>query len=126
MGSRNPFPEEGLKLSSDTETQVTVLLNAVYYYLDSVFVVIAEDHCRLLAVHNQKLVVDDCYETLRGAKIAFYRMYKEKACVNGLKPEWSVGYSPEKEWLNKRLEAMPHPIYPSRLVSRNSQVAEGI
>ncbi|MCP5047623.1 MAG: hypothetical protein GY940_10655 [bacterium] len=124
MGSRKPFPEEGLKLSSDPETHITILMNTVYYYLDSVFIVIAEDHCRLLALHNRKLVVDECYETLRGAKIAFYRMYKEKACVSGLKPEWSVGYVPEKEWLDERLEAMPHPIYPSELVTRDSRVVE--
>ncbi len=126
MASHKPFPSVGDYFSPNKETKVCMLINAVYFYLESVFVVIAEDHCRLIIIQSQKLIYDECYDSLRGAKIAFYRMYKEKGCVEGIRNEWSANYKPEKKWLSKKLKTLPQPIYNPRIVADEHQLASSI
>jgi hypothetical protein len=125
MGSRKPFIEE--TANANQEAKISILVNAVYYFLESVFVVINEDHCRLVIIQNQKLIVDQCYDSLRGAKIAFYRMYKDKCCVKGLKTEWSISYSPDSRWLSEKLKtAMPQPIFQNKLLSSEAPLTNAI
>ena len=125
MGSRKPFIEE--TANAKQEAKISILVNAVYYFLESVFVVINEDHCRLVIIQNQKLIVDQCYDSLRGAKIAFYRMYKDKCCVKGLKTEWSISYSPDSRWLSEKLKtAMPQPIFQNTLVGSETPLSNAI
>ncbi len=104
MGNNNSFFGSGSHLTPEGKTRICMLINAVYFFLESVFIVVTKDHCRLVVIHNRKLIVDECYDTIRGAKIAFYRMYKEKACAKGLRNEWSANYEPDKRWLTKKLE----------------------
>ncbi len=124
MGSRKPFPELGDYVVKGSDAKICILINAVYYFLESVFVVISEDHCRLVVIHSGKLIVDQCYDTLRGAKIAFYRMYKEKGCVSNMHNEWSANYEPESHWLKGRLNSMPHPIFQEHIITPETRYAE--
>jgi hypothetical protein len=107
MGNYNSYYEGGSYLSSEAKTRICILINAVYFFLESVFIVVEKDQYRLVVIHNRKLIVDERYDTIRGAKIAFYRMYKEKACAKGLRNEWSANYEPDKRWLSRKLEAKP-------------------
>jgi hypothetical protein len=124
MGSHKPFTESGEFIAPAKQTKICILVNAVYYFLESVFIVISEDHCRLVVIHNKKLIVDQCYETLRGAKIAFYRMYKDKGCVTAMSNEWSANYHPDSKWLEKRLKLQPQPIYQDHLIKPEVRLAE--
>lgn len=126
MGSQKPFSEHQDYYSAGKEAKVCMLINAVYFFLESVFIVIAEDHCRLVIIHNRKLIVDHCYDTLRGAKIAFYRMYKNKGCIPGVQNEWSSNYVPDKKWLSQKLKTMPQPIFQPQVIETESLPAESV
>jgi len=118
----------GKRISSaneNEEAKVSILVNAVYYFLENVFIVIGEDHCRLVIIQNHKLIIDQCYDSLRGAKIAFYRMYKNKCCVKGLKTEWSITYSPDSEWLSERLNKVkPQPLFQDQLLTAENSATD--
>lgn len=105
MGSQ----KKSLKTANQNEekTYICILINAVYFFLESVFIVLEGNQYRLVVIHNRKLIVDERYDSMRGAKIAFYRMYKEKTCAKGMRNEWSANYEPDKRWLSKKLEAKP-------------------
>lgn len=125
MGSHKLLSQDTKELVQDTK--ISILVNAVYYFLESVLIVINEDHCRLLIIQNRKLIVDECYDTLRGAKIAFYRMYKNKCCVKGLKTEWSIAYSPDSRWLSDKLKkVLPQPIYQPHILNRETAVPSAV
>lgn len=126
MGSRKPFPEESVN-NSGKETKISILVNSVYYFLESVFVVINEDHCRLIVIQGKKLIIDQCYDSLRGAKIAFYRMYKDKCCVKGLKTEWSITYAPDNKWLADKLNRVrPQPVFQPSLLNQEQPLGTGV
>ena len=124
MGSQKPFSDHKEYFTAGKEAKICMLINAVYFFLESVFIVIAEDHCRLVIIHNHKLIVDQCYDSLRGAKIAFYRMYKNKGCIPGVNNEWSSSYVPDKKWLLQKLNTHPQPMFQPQIVETDSLMAE--
>jgi hypothetical protein len=63
------FVEEGM---------ITQLLNPSYFFLGTVFISYEKRKYRLLAIGNRHLYVDKNYNTPRGAKIAFSRIFITK------------------------------------------------
>jgi hypothetical protein len=93
------------KTRENQPRKISLLENSIYYFLKTVLIDIQEERCRLVVVHQDLLLTDCSYKTLRGAKIAFARMYKQKAWKEGVKTAWTQPYHPEAEWLRKKL---PH------------------
>jgi hypothetical protein len=83
--------------------KVTVLENSIYYFLECVFIIIEDDRYRLVVAHQKQLLLNCVYNTLRGAKIAFSRMYLAKAWREDIKAEWTHPYPPELKWLKQKL-----------------------
>jgi hypothetical protein len=103
MGSREPYSLHDKKAVSPVlETNIAVLLNSVYYFLQHVFIIVREDDYRLVVLHNNRILTDSHYETLRGAKIAFYKMYSQKAWKMDVRANWSPIYNPDSDWLNAK------------------------
>lgn len=96
-------PHTNTKLSPGKPTLVSTLVNSVLYFLDSAVIILEGKHYRLVVCHNKHVLTDQSYETLRGAKIAFSKLFQYKAFLNA-KAEWSHLYPPEQEWLDNKLE----------------------
>jgi hypothetical protein len=60
---------------------------------------------RLLAFHEskRKIFVDKYYPTLRGARIAFTRQFKNMAWSDEVLPQWTYLYPPDQDWIDEML-----------------------
>lgn len=83
--------------------QISLLVNSIYYFIESVFIMAVNKGYRLVAIHQGRLLTDEIYKTARGARIAFLKLYGNKAWRNGVKAEWSRFYPPEPEWFGEKL-----------------------
>jgi hypothetical protein len=79
-----------------------MLINSVYYFSDCVFILQAKDKFRLVALQQGMVLFDKYYNTIRGCRIAFDKMFKDKAWSEEIKAEWSHFYDPDKGWLEKK------------------------
>jgi len=80
---------------------ISLLINSAYYFIESVFILRWGSHYRLVAIHDGRLLVDSLYETARGARVAFAKMFRHKAWSNDIKPDWSLFYEPDVSFYNK-------------------------
>jgi len=101
MGSKKPLPQNSLEIC--TEPTITKLINALYYFLDHVFIIIADEDYRLLVIHNNRLLWDKKYKSIRDARIAFSKRFGNMACDQLKKNIWSHRYDPDKDWLMDKL-----------------------
>ena len=86
----------------EQETMISMLLNAIHYYLDCALVIHSARQFRLLVFHLDRVLLDKQYTTLKGAKIAFHKIYRHQACVDGVKARWDE-YVPEGSWIEKKM-----------------------
>ncbi len=84
--------------------EVSVLLNSVLYFIESVMVVRHHGRYRLLAIHRGQVMADSTYDSSKGAKIAFLRIFGYKAWNESLTPDWTAFYSPDQKWIKKRIQ----------------------
>lgn len=85
--------------------KVSMLINSIFYFLESVFIMTVEDGFRLVVIHHGYLLTDETYKTPKGAKIAFLKFWSYKAWEENVKPQWSHFYPPETKWLDKKFQA---------------------
>ncbi len=88
-------------LKADDERRVSVLTNAIYFFLGSAFIIKNGAYYRLVVMHNGRLLVDEMYETVKGSKIAFYRFCCDRLWKQGVKPCWSDFYNPDTASLHE-------------------------
>jgi hypothetical protein len=86
--------------------KIAILENAIFYFLNRVIIIKDEksDQYRLIVISKDQIIVDRLYDTPRGAKIAFARMFLNRAWSNEVRSSWSHYYRPYNKWLNKTLE----------------------
>ncbi len=84
--------------------EISSLFNAVEYFLETVFIMTVKDGYRLLVVHYNELLTDKIYKTVRGARCAFLKIYKQKAWRDGVKAHWSYFCPPVSRWVDKKLK----------------------
>ncbi len=85
------------------ELKVSTLSNAMNYFIQSVFILVEDGTYRLVAIHKDTVLTDECYKTAKGAKIAFLKLFWYRAWREGIKPEWTHFYVPEPHWLGSKL-----------------------
>jgi hypothetical protein len=90
------FPGQGKKIYARGE--ISRLNNSIYYFLQYVFIMVVENGFNLRVIHNNRLELDKVFKSLRGAKMAFTKLFKEKAWKN-VQAEWSPFYDPDKYWI---------------------------
>ena len=98
------LPEAGyfpLRVDDERERRVSVLTNAIYFFLGSAFIIMSGGYYRLVVMHNGRLLVDEMYKTVKGSKIAFYRFCQDRLWKQGVKPCWSDFYNPDTADLNE-------------------------
>ncbi len=82
--------------------KIMSLLNACYYYFDKVLIIEEKNNYSLVVSSQSRVYVDQPYESIRGAKIAFSRMYRGKTWDDRVNPRWSEPYVAEAWWLEDR------------------------
>ncbi len=85
---------------------ISVLINKIFYFIETVFIMIVENGYRLIVIHRGKVLTDEIYKTFEEAKRAFLVQYNHKAWKNGIMPSWSHFYPPDTQWLHKNLELL--------------------
>lgn len=88
--------------SRNTPTRISLLINSVYFFIESVFIMETARGYRLLAIHQGRLITDQTYKTPKGAKIAFLKFFGYKAWEEGVKTRWTPFYPPEQPWLDEK------------------------
>ena len=78
----------------DVMKEVATLENTFKYFLERVLIIRYDDYCRLLVVHQNKVLIDKEYKTVVGAKIAFARLYNPQRFNRSDKPMWGGFYNP--------------------------------
>jgi hypothetical protein len=84
------------------KTHISLLINSLYFFIESVFIVIGEDNYRLIAIHRDQLIADQNHKTLRGAKVSFARSFRPHLWQKKLTPQWSQLYPPDNDWLENK------------------------
>ncbi len=88
--------------------KISLLINSIHYLLESVFIM--DDPSisgyTLAIIHQGKVLKLKTYKTVKGARIDFAKIYRDKAWKEGGKPDWSVWYPPDNDWLEEKLDAL--------------------
>jgi hypothetical protein len=93
-----------LRQQEEKPARISLLINSVYYFIESVFIAETSAGYRLCVIHHSAVLADEMYKTLKGAKIGFARRFGYKAWQEGVKPDWSPFYPPGKTWLKEKLQ----------------------
>jgi hypothetical protein len=96
------------------DAAISRLANSIYYYIDTCFIMDlsgtaqGKNRYRLLAFHEseKKIFVDKYYPTLRGARIAFRKKFKNMAWSDEVVSEWSHFYPPDRDWTDYMLSTV--------------------
>lgn len=88
--------------------RVCTLINSIFYFVGNVFITDNGGTFRLVAYHNGNILIDQSYPTLRGAKIAFSKLFGYRSWRNNVRAEWSRFYSADTSWLDVHTEATNH------------------
>lgn len=86
------------------KVQISRLINSIYYFIEIVFILKKDDKFRLIALHDRRVLTNSTYQTLIGAKIAFSKLYQDKAWKEDVKAEWTDFYTPDRQWLIEKLQ----------------------
>ena len=106
---KKPKNGEGLRnyhYRGEADVEISILSNSPYYFLHSVFIVKEGEGegFRLVIIHNNRVLTDQRYETLRGARISFAKSYGDKAWVEDIQAQWTHFYPPDAKWLEAKLK----------------------
>lgn len=86
----------------ESPRNISLLINSVYYFIECVFILELASHYRLIVLHRGKVLTDTVYRTIRGARIAFAKLYRSNAWRPDIKPYWTPFYNPDEEWLQEK------------------------
>jgi hypothetical protein len=91
--NQSPLGETGTADTIHTgNSGLLLLINPAYYFLECVYILYQKGYYRLVVLHNNRVLTYRNYRTLRGAKIAFQKIYKDKAWKEGVKASWTPPY----------------------------------
>lgn len=91
--------------------RISILTNSYKYFLENVMIIDYRDHFRLLVIHEHEVLMDRSYQSFKGAKIAFAKLFDERKWKHNDLPEWSRFYNPMAENLFAS-NYSPRPYYP--------------
>jgi hypothetical protein len=101
--NQSPFGEIGAADTIRTgDSRLLILINPAYYFLECVYILYKKGYYRLVVLHNSRVLTYRNYRTLRGAKIAFQKIYKNKAWKEGVKANWIPPYPDNCDLLKEK------------------------
>ena len=87
---------------SERPVKISLLVNSIFYFIECVFIMTVDDGYRLLVLHQGHVLTDEVYQSSKGAKIAFQKIWRYKAWREDVRPQWTHFYSPESWWLEEK------------------------
>jgi len=114
MGQYNPNPGPGINpeqkqqqtIRQETNTEenimISMLINSIHYFIDCVFILQLKNKYRLLVLQQSRVLFDKEYPTEIGCRIAFGKLFKDKAWSEETNAEWSHFYDPDEDWLEEK------------------------
>jgi len=109
MGSFNSYPGQEInpelkqqEINTNEKPMISRLINSMYYFIECVFILQEKNKYRLVALQHNRVLMDKYYPTIRGCKIAFDKLYKDKARAEDVKANWTGFYDPDKDWLEEK------------------------
>jgi hypothetical protein len=104
-----PQVQSNLKVNGSKKLMACALINSIQFLIEYVFIMKNENGCRLVVKHNGIIMTDKQYDTIRGAKVAFSRLYGRQRWKGQVKAQWSHLFEPDTEWLACILYFYNHP-----------------
>lgn len=83
---------------------MSLLASSFAFFIDTVFILRQASGYRLVVIHNKQVLTDRCYASVRGARIAFSRIYGWRSCHEDAATNWTIFYQPCQSWLTERVE----------------------
>jgi len=114
MGSFNSYTEPEInpelkqqqeirqKINTGEKPVISRLINSVYYFIECVYILEVKSKYRLVALHKGRILCDMYCSTSNDCKIAFDKLFKDKAWREEIKAEWTSFYDPDKRWLDEK------------------------
>jgi hypothetical protein len=99
LKQQQPFRQE---TKAGEDFMISMLVNAVYYFIDCVYILRSKGKHRLVVLHQNTVLHDKYYPSDGECKIAFQKLFKDKAFNEEIQPDWSHFYDPDKRWLAKK------------------------
>jgi hypothetical protein len=90
------------ELNPGEKIEISMLINSIFYYIDCVFIIKLKNKYRLAALQKQQLLCDCYFLSYEECKIAFDKLFKDKAWFEEVKANWSQFYPPDQNWLAKK------------------------
>ena len=94
-----PFKFPGLGNEIYARGEISRLTNSIHYFLDYVYIIAVENGFHLVVIHHRQVMMDKVFKSVRGAKISFSKLFKDKTWKENIQVDWSRFYSPEKYWI---------------------------
>lgn len=88
---------------STEQHNIQRLKNSIHYGLESAFIMFTDEVHRLIVVNAGRVLIDESYRTLRGAKIAFAKYFRTDKMTEAItiKADWSHTYPVDTTWLEQ-------------------------
>lgn len=96
--SIGPAPRLELQAKQEESVKISLLINAFYYFIESVFIIEEKAGFRLVAIHRGRVLKNRVYKKNRFARAAFLRYIKGKAWNVFTRPQWTPFYPPVLGW----------------------------
>jgi hypothetical protein len=90
------------ELNPGEKIEISILINSIQYFIDCVFIAVLKNKFHLVALQHQQALCDSYYFSFEECKIAFDKLFKDKAWSEEIIAKWSPFYPPEQEWLAKK------------------------
>ncbi len=91
------------KVKKKNRVYISVLKNSALYFIDSVLLIAVKGKYRLVVIHDKTVLWNKVYHTIRGARIAYQKVFKKKSFQERIKADWCPFYPPEPDWLKEKL-----------------------
>ena len=95
--------QKGNSFQGNRRVNISRLINSVYFSIGTCFIMNMPEEYRLIAIHKKTILFDKNYRTLRGARIAFSKQFKNLAWTDDVVAEWSHFYPPNRDWIDEML-----------------------
>ena len=105
MGHSGDLSPTTASLHPNQKVFISRLINSVFFSISTCFIMTRtnQKEYRLLAFQGKKVLADSNYQTLRGARIAFRKKFKDHSWSDAVLPEWSHCYRVNRDWIDKFL-----------------------
>jgi len=102
MGQYNPNTGPVINPEVYEDITISLLINSIHYFIECAYIIQSKNKYRLVVLQHQRVLIDQYYSTEKGCRIAYGRVFKDRAWDKRVTPFWSPFYNPDKKWLEEK------------------------